>query len=131
MTSLRTIVPLAVLLAACNPDAPAQTKPGTEAGPAKGAEGTQERAPGSLAEKRLPANDPHAMPPPGKDSPAMEVVPSAKGTFEAMIDGKPAHFVHMSPGQNRAVALPGEGVGRVSVAGSEEDSGLPHLRLLI
>lgn len=131
MISLRTIVPFAVLLA-CNPDAPAQTKPAAaEAGAANGAEGSQERAPGSLAEKRLPANDPHATPLPGEDSPAMEVVPSAKGTLEAMIDGKPAHFVHMSSGQNRAVALAGEGVGRVSIAGAEEASGLPHLRILI
>jgi hypothetical protein len=132
MTSLRTIVSFAALLAACKPDAPAQSKPATaEASPAKGVEGSQERAPGSLAHKRLPPDDPHAMPPPGEDSPAMEVVPSAKGTLEAMIDGKPAHFMHLSPGQNRAVALPGEGVGRVSIAGSEEDSGLPHLRIII
>ena len=100
MISLRTLVSFAVLLAACNQDAPAQTKPVTPA-----AAPVEAKAPGSLAEKRLPANDPHAMPPPGEQPPAMEV-PSAAGKLEAMIDGKPAHFVHLSPGQNRAVVLP-------------------------
>jgi hypothetical protein len=125
MSSLRRIVPLFVLIAACGSQdaaAPAQTK---AAAPAEA------KPPGSMAHKRLPHDDPHAMPPPGEDSPGKEVVPSAKGTLEAMIDGKPAHFMHLSPGQNRAVALPGEGVGRVSIAGSEEDSGLPHLRIII
>lgn len=125
MTSLRTIVLSSVLLAACNQDAPAQTKPAApEAAPAT------TKAPGSLAQKRLPADDPHAEPPPGQE-PAMNIAPSATGTLDAMIEGKPAHFVRLPPGQNRAVALPGEGVGRVSIAGSEEESGLPHLRLII
>jgi len=124
MTSLRTIVLSSVLLAACTQDAPPPTKPAApETAPAK--------APGSLAEKRLPPDDPHAEPPPGEEPPEMSIVPSAAGTIEATIDGKPVHFVRLPPGQNRAVTLPGEGVGRVSIAGSEEDVGLPHLRLII
>jgi hypothetical protein len=119
-------VSFTLLLAACNPDAPAQTKPAApETAPAA------TKAPGSLAQKRLPADDPHATPPPGEDPPAMDTLPSTKGTLDAMIDGKPAHFVRLPPGQNRAVTLPDGGVGRVSIAGSEGEAGLPHLRLII
>lgn len=126
MTLLRTIVLSSALLAACNPDAPPQTKAAApEAAPADA------KPPGSLKEKRLPAGDPHAEPPPGEDSPAQELLPSARGTLDVMIDGKPAHFVRLPPGQNRAVAMPGDAVGRVSIAGSEDDAGLPHLRLII
>lgn len=126
MTSLRTIVVSAVLLVACNPDAPPPKKDAVpEAAPAA-------KPPGSLPEKRLPPGDPHAEPPPGEDEESIEnVVPSAVGTLDAMIEGKPAHFVRLPPGQNRAVALPDGGIGRVSIAGSEDDTGLPHLRLII
>lgn len=123
MTTLRSIVVSSVLLAACSPDAPAQSQPAAaEAAPAK--------PPGSLAEPRLPPGDPHAVPPPGEEPPAM-AMPTTTGTLDAMIDGKPVHFVHLTPGQNRAVVLPGDAVGRVSIAGAEESSGQPHLRLLI
>lgn len=125
MTSLRTIVVSSVLLVACNPDAPPpKTDAVPEAAPAA-------KPPGSLPEKRLPPGDPHAEPPPGEDAPIQDVVPSAVGTLDAMIEGKPAHFVRLPPGQNRAVALPDGGIGRVSIAGSEEDTGLPHLRLIL
>lgn len=125
MTSLRTIVVSSVLLLACNPDAPPQTKHAApEAAPAA-------KPPGSLPEKRLPPSDPHAQPPPEAEESIEQVLPSATGTLDAMIDGKPAHFVRLPPGQNRAVALPGDGIGRVSIAGSEQNEGLPHLRLII
>lgn len=126
MTSLRTIVVSSVLLVACNPDAPPQTKAeAPEAAPAA-------KPPGSLPQKRLPPSDPHAEPPPGEDPPMPDLGPSAPGTLDAMIEGKPAHFVRLPPGQNRAIALPGDGVGRVRIEGSEdEETGLPHLRVII
>ena len=126
MTLLRTIVLSSLLLAACSPDAPPQTKAAApEAAP------EDAKPPGSLKEKRLPAGDPHGEPPPGEDVPAQEALTSARGTLDVMIEGKPAHFVRLPPGQNRAIAMPGDAVGRVSIAGSEEATGLPHLRLII
>lgn len=128
MTSLRRLVPLFVLLAACSSQdasAPAQTKAAPAAAPAKA------KPPGSLEEKRLPAGDPHAAPLPGEEEPLGDAMPSAEGKLDAMIDGKPAHFIRLAPGQNRAIVLPGDGVGRVSIGGSEEDTGLPHLRLIV
>jgi hypothetical protein len=128
MTSLCRIVPLFVLLAACGrQDAPAPRE--TKAAAPEGAQAKAE--PGSLKEKRLPPGDPHAMPPPGEEQPVGDAMPSTEGKLDAMIDGKPAHFVRLAPGQNRAITLPGEGVGRVSIAGSEDDAGLPHLRLIV
>ena len=129
MTSLRRIMPLFVLLAACgsqDASAPRETK-------AAAPEGAQALAepPGTLKEKRLPPGDPHAMPPPGEEQPVGDAMPSTEGKLDAMIEGKPAHFVRLAPGQNRAITLPGEGIGRVSIAGSEEDAGLPHLRLIV
>jgi hypothetical protein len=124
MTSLRTIVLACVLSTACNPDAPAPT----EAAPAEAAPA---KAPGSMTHERLPHDDPHALPPPGEKEPPPPIPASAKGTFDATIDGKPAHFMRLPRGQNRAVAVPDEGVARVSLAASGDDSGLPHLRLLI
>jgi hypothetical protein len=124
MTSLRTIVMSSVLLAACTQDAPAPTKPApTEAAPAK--------APGSMADKRLPPDDPHAVPPAGQDEPPPPIPEGAAGSFEATIDGKPAHFTRLPRGQNRAVAVPEKGVARVSLAASENDAGLPHLRMIL
>jgi hypothetical protein len=124
MMSLRTIVLSCVLLVACNPDAPASAKAApVEAAPAKASE--------SVAPKRLPPDDPHALPPPGEKEPPPPIPASAAGTFDATIDGKPAHFMRLPRGQNRAVAVPDKGVARVSLAASEDDSGLPHLRLLL
>jgi hypothetical protein len=126
MTSLRRIVPLLVLLAACsNQDAPAPAQ-------TKAAAPAAARPPGSLPENRLPPNDPHAVPPPGEDAPMRDVMPSTQGTLDAIIDGKPAHFVRLAPGQNRAIVLPDGGVGRVRIEGSEEEkTGLPHLRVIV
>lgn len=124
MMMLRSIVVSSVLLAACSPDAPAQTKAGaSEAAPAK--------APGTLPAKRLPPGDPHAEPPPGEDPPVMDVMPAAKGTFDVTLEGKLVHYQRLARGQNRAIVLPDGKIGRVLVAASETDAGLPNLRITI
>jgi hypothetical protein len=123
MMSLRTLALSSVLLVACTQDAPPPTKPTAEAAPTKAAP--------TKADKRLPVDDPHALPPPGQDEPPPPITASAKGSFEATIDGKTAHFVRLPPGQNRAVASAETGVKRVSLAASETEEGLPHLRMLI
>lgn len=128
MTTLRSIVLCSVLLAACNPDAPAQSK--ADAAPAEAAPAA--KVPGTLPAKRLPPGDPHAEPPPGEDPPApADVVPAAKGTFDVTRDGKVAHFARLAPGQNRAIVLPNDQIGRVSLGASETDEGLPHMRIII
>ncbi len=121
MPTLRSIALLTVLLAACNQGTPA---PSPADPPAK--------APGAMADKRLPPDDPHAEPPPGQKPPEPEVgvMLSTKGTFDVELDGKVVHYLRIPPGQNRAIALP-DGTGRVSLGASETESGLPHLRILI
>lgn len=129
MTSLRTIVvaclPLAAL-AACSPDAPPPAKPSTEATPAPAS------AAGPVKRERLAVDDPHALPLPGEDvSKPPPIVSSAAGKLEVMIEGQPAHLMRLPPGQNRAVWVAGSGLARVSLAASEPDTGLPHLRFLV
>jgi hypothetical protein len=125
MPTLRSIALLTVLLAACNQGTPA---PSPDAAPAD----PPAKAPGAMADKRLPPDDPHAEPPPGQKPPEPEVgvMLSTKGTFDVELDGKVVHYLRIPPGQNRAIALP-DGTGRVSLGASETESGLPHLRILI
>jgi hypothetical protein len=124
MMMLRSIVVSAVLLAACNPDAPPPAKAApAEAAPAK--------APGTLPAKRLPPGDPHAEPPPGEDPPVRDVMPTAKGTFDVTLEGKLVHYLSLPRGWNRAIALPEGKIGRVMLGASESDAGLPSLRITI
>jgi hypothetical protein len=54
---------------------------------------------------------------------------TASGSIEATIDGKPVTFSHLSYGRNALVDLPDRGVARVWLAGANERSGFPSLRI--
>ncbi len=127
--SLRTLVLSSVLLLpACgkgSADSAKADAKATKAAPAK--------APGSMPKNRLPPGDPHAAPPPGeKESPTKPpLMESAPGSFDLTVDGTLTHYQRIPTGQNRAVALDGAGVSRVTIAAAESDEGWPHIRLVL
>lgn len=128
--SLRTLALSSVLLLpACGKgsadSAKAEAK-ATKAAPAKA-------APGSMPKNRLPPGDPHAAPPPGeKEMPTKPpLMESASGSFDLTVDGALAHYQRIPTGQNRAVALDGAGVSRMTIAAAESDEGWPHIRLVL
>lgn len=131
MTSLRTLVLSSVLSslvlgAACTPDAPPKSA-AVEGAPPPGASAVK-----TVERDHLPIDDPHALPTPGSEgSKSAPLEPSAKGTFDVMIDGQAAHLMSLPRGQNRAVWVPEPELARVSLAAADPGTGLPHLRLLI
>lgn len=133
--TLRTIVLPSVLPSvlwacalgsACSPDAPAPTKPAT-------AEAKAPELDTKVDTKTppMPIDDPHVLPAPGKDPKPPPIVASAAGKFDVVVEGQAAHLMRLPPGQNRAVWVPETGLARVSLAASDPDTGMPHLRLLI
>jgi len=129
MTSLRSIALISVLLAACKSDASDQGAP-AEAKPAAVPAQAQGKPPGSMPSDVRPPGDPHALPAPGEE-PAAAPMPAASGSFDVTIDGKLQHFSRLPPAQNRAVALPEDGVTRVMIGAMESERGGPSFSLLL